>query len=990
MTSSSTIQSICTECEPYYEIDSEGCVVPLCEDNGSSQDSQNSECSSIHNPVTKINRWSEANLFTLNFQSDHDFETFMMTLTKIEFMCITPLLISINIYRCNGSGVPASHGGTIAYPLKTPMEANSLPWCDFKNLPFIIVYRQETPEKYQWEAKIDLRKLRTAKEWMTKKVTYRGQIRSLNRLVDLGFMIFTEESFKKLQEELDEYQIPREIKRTTITEEEESITEPISKELFITWLKSEYHFAKAIHSAINEEEVTEHVNCIENFWKDLKDFSLSRLKIIIQSSAVDSPEVRKCQEWLKDGTYVTIKTLREYAEHLGYLNRVVDLELHNPSYHIFEEFIMLKQKFSNDLGVGRVDFGGAVQSAEEHPDDIVAKCLEGTVFDRRPLEVDKKNPAPEWVESYHQRAFPGVFLTGDAAIDQPRSVSLRDDNYKDDSAFREKYTKYITLQERAQQNTQLLILNANLLRRLDAFKGGNTLMNDLDITTINLPTREQISNDLLKGKTGVIFQYTPLIRDSKAFWSSEKNEALGVKLDLEFEDHVSRTGETPTYASHFRTFAPPYTSAPYIHKLLAANDEDLRNPLKRRQQALRNPVVVAWVISFLAELDLCHLVKERYDSDLYLGRIEHGANGNPHWHSVLYSKAFGKLCSALKKELTDYLAELIQEKRDETPIGTEFKLNEEDRESINDKIREKYESTQECIIDFFAGTYTNWNPCYTHDGKLTYDLSYETCDISTVSLPTIIHDALVSGDFSVLDKLHCDIIYTSCRHITHNGLDGPLGKLPSKKDYCYRETIKADKEKSTKEKKAYKVKVSCKRRKPQPTRSTAAIYRDPHDKKFTQLSFPCNDGSFNGSDPFLILNCLGNADTKAIIPSAFTKCPIIVEVNGSYILRFYQQDTNEAVEYVLKYTCKPPIPTMLDSEIMKYVLLRNRQGRNKQSKNNEDNNDQNIDAATDAETDTLQPADIYSMYNQAAVQQTVCIFMAAHLCMNLPLVNYLK
>ena len=69
---------------------------------------------------------------------------------------------------------------------------------------------------------------------------------------------------------------------------------------------------------------------------------------------------------------------------------------------------------------------------------------------------------------------------------------------------------------------------------------------------------------------------------------------------------------------------------------------------------------------------------------------------------------------------------------------------------------------------------------------------------------------------------------TSCRHITHTGING----LPSKKDYCYRETTKEDKEKSTKEKKAYRVKVSCKRRKPQPTRSKAAIYKDPHDKKY--------------------------------------------------------------------------------------------------------------------------------------------------------------
>ena len=71
--------------------------------------------------------------------------------------------------------------------------------------------------KIQWEAKINLFKIRRAKEWLSKKVTCICEVPALNRLLDSGFLMFTEESFRKLATELNEHQIPRHIKQTTIT-----------------------------------------------------------------------------------------------------------------------------------------------------------------------------------------------------------------------------------------------------------------------------------------------------------------------------------------------------------------------------------------------------------------------------------------------------------------------------------------------------------------------------------------------------------------------------------------------------------------------------------------------------------------------------------------------------------------------------------------------------------------------------------------------------
>ena len=153
------ISSICTKCEKYYNIDNNIVVpIPPAEEFSSqstlSQSSQESTEQTLQ--YNQINKWSAENLFTLNLLNEHDFETYMKSLTKAELMCISPLLINIEIVRCRGTQVPFSQHGSIAFPLKTPMESGSLPWYDFHNLPLIIVYVHHVNEKYRKEAKVNL------------------------------------------------------------------------------------------------------------------------------------------------------------------------------------------------------------------------------------------------------------------------------------------------------------------------------------------------------------------------------------------------------------------------------------------------------------------------------------------------------------------------------------------------------------------------------------------------------------------------------------------------------------------------------------------------------------------------------------------------------------------------------------------------------------------------------------------------------------------
>ena len=100
-----------------------------------------------------------------------------------------------------------------------------------------------------------------------------------------------------------------------------------------------------------------------------------------------------------------------------------------------------------------------------------------------------------------------------------------------------------------------------------------------------------------------------------------------------------------------------------------------------------------------------------------------------------------------------------------------------------------------------------------------------------------------------------------------------MNGLPAKSEYCYQEKKIKDKANSVRGKLVTKNIGTCKRRNPQPTRCSPAIYAYPHDQKYYQLSYEFNGEWFNDADPFMILNNLGNCDCKALVPSIFTRKP---------------------------------------------------------------------------------------------------------------------
>ena len=329
--------------------------------------------------------------------------------------------------------------------------------------------------------------------------------RSRIRLVSDGLCNFVPGNIEKLKEQLggvdDDEVFPEGVREITISEDSIKMSEPITKDLMKLWFKSNYPFAQAVVFAVRDElaAVDGEVGTplFDVFWNSLNDYSLSyfQSKIISLQNIDDDTdeEINIYKEWIQAGTVVTAHTLTSYAETKKYLNTIKDIEEYDTTYSVFEEFLILKQQFNNDIATDHVPIGGTVPHAEEHPYDVMERNLKDTALDQRPLVPDRENPVPEWKNSYLQRAFIYIFLTGDGALDQLRPVSLM----LPDTKYRENYIHMLAMQKGVQEHPEFIFTLYNLLKRNDADSACACLLREVDVTTIRVPDKEEL-NDAIK------------------------------------------------------------------------------------------------------------------------------------------------------------------------------------------------------------------------------------------------------------------------------------------------------------------------------------------------------------------------------------------------------------------------------------------------------------------------------------------------------------
>ena len=878
----------------------------------------------------------------------------MQSLTAAELLVITPIHLFINVFRSRGTQMPFSKGSGIGFPLQKEMQANQLPWSDFTNLPFIVmVYDNNRQGGIPKQAKINLKNVIRALDLLSEikeHPLYADQNRTRNRFITQALL--SPAQIERLREELDHaddegYSEPTGLRKIIMTPDQGQLNQVVPKMQVQNWILSGYPYALAVHDGCLKDSSICDGNDIEfeKFWMALKTYTISNRK-----------EDNSRHININNDSIITYEALVKYFIEQKWIN---DIAPHNVFEEILEEFQVLASCFTNDEGPNFVH-SSVLPVTTNDPDEIYQRNIRDTALDRRHINVDHSSPAPEWMPGYLPMAFPAVFLSGDADFHQLRPIPInKDQNGRCTLQLKLEYLRRLSMFKEVQENPKLCFVITTLIKKLDATKGATVLLKDVDVTSAQIPTREELlsNDDTAKDMSKCIMQFSSMIRDSKESWKLNMQDEVGTARDLYHMDDFSRPEkEHPILPALFRTMAFPYRSAYYFHGLMDyVEGEDISNINHRRAKLITESMVIEIIGTLIAECDLKYLAPHRASSVYYIGRDEKGANGNPHWHSLLYSDELGEKTWELKSNLENYFDSVCKEVAESSDNET---WTEDEKDATRKATLAKWEDSKQDLIQFFNGIYTNWNPCFTSQAVSTGN--YNLPDITSIQPSNIIDACLESGDFSTLDELYCCIVNNYCRHIVHRGKNGK----PAKTDHCYTEVMIKDKKASEaagKGKTVRKKEAKCKRRKPQDKRATPAIHVDPHAPKFYQLTYECNDGWFNGSDIFQVLLVLGNADCKALINSMFTKQPKFKFSENDYsaemILTLDPGDS--AMEYVIKYMQKGPLPIETPKEIFNSVIRKM------------DNNN-------------LTTEGVFQVYMKAANQGTTPLLTAQHINLHLP------
>ena len=380
--------------------------------------------------IVDINPWGAENLFTLNLFNEEEYACFMRSLTKAELMVISPLHINIQVIRCRATQIPFSKHGSIAYPLKSPTETKELPWTDFRNLPFIVVYNEGYNPKNNYEAKINLQNIVRARKLMEEKLghpLFEGG-RTRYRLIGQGFCTFSNTQMAKLQDELDIennncHVTPHGLRQHEICEYQEKLNHNVPKAQVENWLNSHYPLADAVYTGCVSGKFPNLIDnnklIFEQFWTCLRKFITQYLNTktndLLNQNSKAQADVYKRQINLGD-RMVTYEMLFEFLISNELLNDIQDINSNDVRYNLFEEFCILASNFSNDEGSNLFACGAVHEVTGEAPDKIIEKSIQNTALDRRRIEVDRAKKVSEWSPGYLQKALIDVFLTGDADL----------------------------------------------------------------------------------------------------------------------------------------------------------------------------------------------------------------------------------------------------------------------------------------------------------------------------------------------------------------------------------------------------------------------------------------------------------------------------------------------------------------------------------------------------------------------------------------------
>ena len=959
-----SITSICQKCSQFYTIADDNTI-------------KNISVNVNGGHIQKYNKWGPENMMTTNLFMHHpepmiqniayEFQVFVKSMSMIEVMVCTPNLVHLTIVRSMSSLMPIQKHGTIAFPLITKWldnqwTTNARPWTNFKTLPFITVSRTENDQVIE-QARINMKNIYRFRDYATREVPlpFRsdGRTRTFSRFAGEGFSPFTEDQMNQLKASINTEEgpmkgVPFDLKKFTVEQLTERYKKPLTFPEFEHWLVNRDTIACHIwleYLSMNEEEQSQETNkSVKGLWT-----------LFVESVKDDTSVV--IDETTDLESLMTIEVMANFVLKKNWLVTVLieqedsEKALDDLLCGIAAEFEFAASKYSNDEGGADITVGQVQSGTDGHPQDLLNEACLATCLDGLVVGPDKDAPVNEWSEGYFQKAFPTVFLSGDGDPYQLRHECIRENNEN----WKKEYLKWVSMQAEAQNYAQLQFVVHNISKRLEANQAANLIIKDTKITD-NLPPKGEFLKRVGEATkvSNTVMQHKALITDSPSWWQQQVNKEIGVVRHLESVELRKEEKKYPVLASHFTTSALPWFDSPSIHNLIpnesivATNESDIQQLEKqqRKSNVLTHPHVVDYMTSLIGELQIKYFSLNRHQSQYFVLRNEWGSNSNPHFHCLLYSKNLGQLVTDLETELQEYFNTLISE-------GNA-------RMEIERKTVEKWKEGQEKIINFFKGQYSNWNPGKTSTGVDTYNYKDDgDFSISKLNMAREIDIALSTGNFTKLDDIFVKICHRSLCHLSHSGKNG----RPTKANYCYKPVRKVNKAKTAERRKlnetapkVYSTYAGCKRRKPQPIRHKAEIYKDPHDKKKIQLSFPCNDGFFNGCDEMKVLTVLGNSDDKALVPPSFMRPPKIKWEKGILSLELFTSNGVDHIEYILKYMLKDPVPPKTNVQLM------------------------TLGMETLTDNDPIDGRTIRRAYQKVATLQSVTLLNANHVNKDLPLV----
>ena len=983
-----SLTSICQDCAPFYNVENGSVISVQLESDSQSQStaenlSQGSVDFTRQIPSTNaINKFDATNLCSTNLFADSvlsdipaRFEALVQQMSLATKLVLTPVHMCISIHRTVSTSIPRITGGSCAFFLVESVSTTTLPWCNFKSLPFVVIESDSDDPQKILETRVDLAQVSLAFEFMSSKhiCPVLGRERSFNRLLDIDDnIVWSPQQFEALRSELVTREIvtkegerkqffqPAGLRRVKESEIAKKKDEPFTLTLFANWLSGDGEIARHVLDHIrtrNCEDESPMDDKIQLFWIDVCKSAAVKIEHLLEEATAETnptlQNISSLNEELRLAQLqqsITIKLLNEVLIDFGLLNNNIG----QSCYLFCEELFITQSLCSNDIATNTIPKSQISNELVKDPEKIISDNLEEHALERIQERIDRQNPVFEWTDGFLQKCFPFIFLSGDFDPAQERPIAI---NVAENWRFQ--YLNRVAKLKSTVHDHVFQAVVTCLLKKLHATKSSNLYLMTQQFKDFNCPTKETLLADsgLRKALSKEVLQFANQIPDSPAFWRNQKESLIGSIRDCEYTNTESRPEKTHPYTpAHFNTIGVPYKDAPYIQRLFQKPDGNASS-FERTLGAIQNPLAVSFMGCLLNELNINYIIPYVFDAIegniedndyFYYSRNEHGDNSNPHWHTITVSGRLGELVQELETKLLNKFQE---------EVNSLQSWSEEGKKSLKANIRQEWSNLQEEIIDFYSNTYTNWASYMTADKKHVSEFTMP--NFASIDMVELIDKCLSTGDFTDLDRLFNALAFFCQRHITHTGKNGN----PGKKDYCARFRKEKVRVGNDDEEEKIHLIILCKRRKPQTERPDAKIQRDPHKPKYTILTFACNDGNFNGCNIFEMLLCMGNVDTKAIVPSSFARPPKIVFNDAEQTVHIYLHigEGSQEVEYIVKYSTKGPITPKNDSQLLLEVCS--------------DLQDQ----------DKFGKRNIRQMHVRLAVNQSLPIWQCSGINVNLPL-----